>query len=62
MATPQRPSTEETKHFIMRLPKMHRDLLDELAAKEPEHSRSAIIRIALEEYAARHGGNVSGAA
>ncbi len=51
-----------TKHFIMRLPDAHRALLDEMVAEKPTQSRSEIIRVALEEYAERHGRKVPGAA
>jgi metal-responsive CopG/Arc/MetJ family transcriptional regulator len=40
--------------FLMRLPKTHRELLDELVAEDPQQSRAGIIRTALEEYAERH--------
>jgi hypothetical protein len=46
----------------MRLPKMHRELLDTMVAEDPQQTRAGIIRAALEEYAERHHKTRPGAA
>ncbi len=56
-------NAEPTTQFLMRLPRLHRDLLDNMVAEDPQRSRAGIIRAALEEYADRYyGSHVDGAA
>jgi hypothetical protein len=55
-------NAEPTTQFLMRLPKTHRELLDELVAENPQQSRAGIIRAALEEYVDRHRTTRPGAA